>query len=613
MHNESKEYKINRILAFGHENFKPADKNEKTELRAFKNLRKRLINTSSILYFKPIIPLNGKLIKPDILWIHPQVGILVIEVKAWDKNFIRNGEWKEDGKFYGKNDSYGSNPIQEANNFVEKINRKIQKIPEFKKQDLPISFIIYFPNLTEREYDSSTDEIFKNMVPKEFCLFRGETNLIEKLVSRLREYNYVNFNKIISEKEFEPIRKALFPHLSISKINITVSEEDIPVLDIYQENLLHGHWKGYRILRGTAGSGKTVVLIGKAIYEKLKNPDKKILIVSFANSLINDIKTSIEQIINLRKLDISIDDFHIKTVDSLITDLYIKYVNEFDDASEQANILIEKIKENPDIIEESDKYDVILCDESQDLKKDVFQIIKALSKDNTLVIFGVDETQRIYDERDWKWTDVGYNAKGRVTVLKRSYRNPGNILKTAVSLLKKDSVLIEELRELEAAVVSDDILPMREDGEEVEFYIANNEFTKVKEIVENLIKNNVKPEDIFILSPTANVLGYYEIALKSILPEDKIHSFSSYSEKGMKYIPKDKLVIMPYKSAKGLERPVVIVTGVHMLPYKQSKTAKDKKRDRKTLYVALTRAQRKLIITAQKEEGFAVDLKEILM
>jgi hypothetical protein len=37
------------------------------------------------------------------LWIHPQVGILVIEVKAWDKDFIKDGEIKENGKFYGKN------------------------------------------------------------------------------------------------------------------------------------------------------------------------------------------------------------------------------------------------------------------------------------------------------------------------------------------------------------------------------------------------------------------------------------------------------------------------------------------------------------------------------
>ncbi len=603
---------IQGLIAFGNESFEPFDENDKTELRAFENLRKRLTNTSSILYFKPTIPLNGKLIKPDILWIHPQVGILVLEVKAWDKNFIRNGKWKEDGKFYGKNDDYGSNPIQEANSFVEKINRKIQKTPGFKKQDLPISFIIYFPNLTEKEYDSSADELFKSMVPKEFCLFRGETNLIEKLISRLREYNYVNYNKTISEKEFEPIRKALFPHLSISKINVKVSEEDIPILDIYQENLLHGHWKGYRILRGTAGSGKTVVLIGKAIYEKLKDPDKKILIVSFANSLINDIKTSIEQIINLRKLNISVNDFHIKTVDSLITDLYIKYVNEFDDLDEQANILIQKIEENPNLIEESDKYDVILCDESQDLKKEVFSIIKSISKEDTLTIFGVDETQRIYDGRDWKWKDVGYDARGRVTVLKRSYRNPGNILKTAVSLLRKDSVLIEELKELEAAIVEDEIFSMRDDGEEVEFYIADNEFQKIKEIVEQLINNGIKPEEIFILNPISNLLQHYVNALKDILPENKIHFFSSYSEKDKKYIPEDKLVVMPYKSAKGLERPVVIVTGAHLLPYDSSKKAKAKRRDRKTLYVALTRAQRKLIVTANKEERFAADLKEIL-
>ena len=48
-----------------------------------------------------------------------------------------------------------------------------------------------------------------------------------------------------------------------------------------------------------------------------------------------------------------------------------------------------------------------------------------------------------------------------------------------------------------------------------------------------------------------------------------VRYFFSNSLKQFKEVPTDKLMVMPYKSAKGLERPVVIVTGVHILPTKK--------------------------------------------
>jgi superfamily I DNA and RNA helicase len=101
------------------------------------------------------------------------------------------------------------------------------------------------------------------------------------------------------------------------------------------------------------------------------------------------------------------------------------------------SVLVERIKENSNFIDENYKYDVILCDESQAFERDVFVLIKALIKKDGIIVFGVDEIQKIYEGRDWKWKEVGFDATGRVTILKRIYRNPGNILKTVVFFYKK--------------------------------------------------------------------------------------------------------------------------------------------------------------------------------
>ncbi len=585
------------------------DPNKKTEVKAFYRLAEHLKDIPSILYFNPIfIDRYIGEIKPDILWFYPKMGILIIEVKAWDKTFIENLSFKQNLVYKGI--QYQS-PISEATRFKEKIMSFLKK--KTGKLPVPVEYVIYFPNLTRKEYKNLSNDWFPELVNENYCIFSRDTRLKERLVERLSEHH-----KEITEFDVLKARRALFPQLAISKFDLGISRDEVPLMDIHQEKLLYSFSKGYRILRGTAGSGKTVVLIGKAIQEKAKDKNKKILIVTFANSLANEIKTNLKNLISREEInDLSIDDFEITTIDSLIHKIACKYINNnLPTGKNLRETFFKQLTENPNLLKNEDKYDVILCDESQDFRKEVFPVIKSLLKEDGLIIFGVDETQRIYEGTDWKWIDVGFDARGKVTILKKSYRNPGKILKLALEFLKKDRVLMEELRELEAVVTEERVESVRKDDGEVEFYETDNEFEKVAKIVRNLLEQKTKPEEIFILTPFSDLTEKFFKAISSLIPEirHKLHYFSSHSQKEQKFIPEDKLVIMPYKSAKGLERPVVIVTGVHALPYNSSKKVADKRRDRRTLYVALTRAQRKLIITSysEKESEFSKDLKELV-
>lgn len=599
---------------------KDRDPNKKTEVEAFRRLADHLKDIPSILYFNPIFidKYIGE-IKPDILWFYPQMGILIIEVKAWDKSFIENLRFERRGFVY--NGKRYPNPIAEATRFKENLMRFLERKlkrkqnreqreqnRELKELPVPIEYIIYFPNLTRNQYRNLNNDWFPELVDENFCIFYGDRNIKERLVERLSEHH-----KEIKKTDILKVRRALFPQLAIAKFDLRISKDEVPLMDIHQEKLLYHFSRGYRILRGTAGSGKTVVLIGKAVQEKAKDRSKKIVIITFANSLANEIKNNLENLLFREELDdISIDEFEITTIDSLIYRLAHKYVVDSDTKDCRASFL-KLLERNPKLIEEEDKYDVILCDESQDFRKEVFPVIKSLLKENGLVVFGVDETQRIYEGTDWKWVDVGFKATGKVTILKKSYRNPGKIFKLALEFLKQDQTLMKELKELEAVVTEDGVESIRKDDGEIEFYETNNEFEEVAEIVSNLLKEGAKPEDIFVLTPIGNLTKNFYKAISKSIPKirRKLHYFSSYSSKELKFIPQNKLVIMPYKSAKGLERPIIIVTGIQLLPYNKSQKVADKRRDRRTLYVALTRAQKKLIITSNpiRESEFARDLK----
>ena len=581
------------------------DPNRETEARAFENLKQNLNNVASILYYKPTLVHGRQVREPDILWIHPHVGILVIEVKAWSIEFFKECRIGDNDRFLWRGKSF-PDPNKEAREFVN-------TILDLTGRSVPVRYILYFPNLTPSEY-KELPELFKGKLPEELCLFKHEKNVLLKLLSAFEGYQRGMLKKPVTEEDFNAVRRNLFLHKTVSKRDFSFTDEDIPVLDMYQESLLYNLKRGYRILRGTAGSGKTAVLIAKGIQEKLSDPSKRVIFMTYANSLVSEIKNSIGNLIKLRGLPLEVEDFEITTIHALMGRIYGKYVgdNMGIGYEELESGVMEYIGSKT--LSDEDRYDVILVDEAQDFKKHYFKLIKALEKENTITVFGVDETQRIYEYEEngtapWVWSSVGYDARGRTDVLKRSYRNPSKIFKVAVDFLKRDNVLADRLKELEI----EDAYSIRTDEGVVRMFVGENEFELVDRILKHLIGKGHNAGDIFVLCAVEKLVEGYAKVAQNLMGNGNVHYFSSKSLKQFKEVPTDKLVVMPYKSAKGLERPVIIVTGTHILPYEKSKLVEQKRLGRRTLYVALTRAQKELYITAQELKGFAEELKGIIV
>jgi len=184
---------------------------------------------------------------------------------------------------------------------------------------------------------------------------------------------------------------------------------------------------------------------------------------------------------------------------------------------------------------------------------------------------GVDETQRIYDGREWKWKDLGIDARGRmVHVLRKSYRATDKVMRLAVEFIKRDSALFRELKEFDIDL--NNIDSVRTSNDSIKMFVGN-EFKHASNIVKELLREGYSPGVIYIVNSYQKSLEYYKNSLKRIVREHKIHVVSSNSDKQAKLAPKDKLLITTYHSIKGLENRVVIVTGISALPYNHSSTA----------------------------------------
>ena len=147
------------------------DINRKVQARAFENLKRHLGDIPSILYYNA--PLKdrrtGVTRIADMVWIHPHAGILVIEVKAWDYYYLANCKIGDDGNIYlnGKNER---NPVKQAIAYRNII------LDLIKGSNYPVSYVVYFPNLTREEFRNLPEDI-KHFIPEEECIFRGDRNV----------------------------------------------------------------------------------------------------------------------------------------------------------------------------------------------------------------------------------------------------------------------------------------------------------------------------------------------------------------------------------------------------------------------------------------------------
>jgi superfamily I DNA/RNA helicase len=83
----------------------------------------------------------------------------------------------------------------------------------------------------------------------------------------------------LTADEIDEIRGVLYPEIRIGWGSS--GDEILRVMDLEQERLARTLGEGHRVLRGVAGSGKTVVLIGRARYLRERYPDWRILALCY--------------------------------------------------------------------------------------------------------------------------------------------------------------------------------------------------------------------------------------------------------------------------------------------------------------------------------------------
>ena len=490
----------------------------------------------------------------DLLLLHPIFGIYVIEVKNWDKLNINS-----------QND-----PFKQVNQYQDLIMAMLKD--EFNKIPINVEYRVVFPSVSKSQ---ATDFFENNIYYKNY---QNHAFFKEDLEDKDIFKRFFNSSKSIipNKKEFTKIAKLLVPHDKIKekKIIPIITKDEIIFFDQKQLSVLNGYTGGFRIIRGVAGTGKTVILTN-FVSNRLKTyEDEKFLILCFNKKLANDLKESFSenQRENIKIYSVfeflNIIDFDFEKVGINNNTSFDKKYEIFETKEALLEFRIklrDYLKTNP--------IDYFLADETQDLPAGFVRMI--YEEINETILF-IDEAQRFYSYTMKSIADVFHHKlfkekiymRGRVKNLKNVYRTPSNIAKCAFEILSLDKSINDYYKK--SYYLNKDFLHdvnfVLEDGElKVDDF---DDFDKLKEIIEKLPQNEEKI-----------ILTYTKKSKEAI----------------QKIIKAPNLKVMTMASVKGLEAQNIIIHNFGKFLINNSKIEKDV--FYRQVYVLLTRAQDRIFLS----------------
>lgn len=384
------------------------------------------------IYIQPF--LNN--LKPDIVLLNETKGIHIIECKSIIGDSFRRL------KFISREIKYLYCPriaLSEDPNDI--------KFPAIYKSHADLS-------LTSKELDIAVKKIKyhpKNFTTISSDLMKNDLKEIFPLMFAEGKFNF-------SPKYARDLRGWLNP--SDFKIDY---HEPLPMLDKAQQALVERTTKQF-LVKGSAGSGKTLVLAFKAA--QAASLGKKVLFVTFNLTLMNYVRSLIQRSLNSiasesglyeiknfhsfantflyaegwgtpldnlyaeLKGESSTDDPMIEMDHPALHHLYQERNNKQDEifTIKIPNLMKQCIDENK--IRDRDKYDLILIDEGQDFHPKWLECTKEFLREGGQLAFAYDFSQDIYKKKS-AWPDntfVGSGFKGKPNTLKKSYRLPSSYI-----------------------------------------------------------------------------------------------------------------------------------------------------------------------------------------
>jgi superfamily I DNA/RNA helicase len=374
----------------------------------------------------------------------------------------------------------------------------------------------------------------------------------------------------------------------------------VKIMDVQQEQFARSMGAGHRVIHGVAGSGKTLIL-GFRCLHLAEFSRKPVLVLCFNITLAARLRSFLAKKGITEKVQVY--HFHDWCGEQLKT--YHVEVQE-DSGEKSVPIWGRQVTTVIDAVEKEQiprpQYGALLIDEGHDFEADWLKLVTQMidpEKDSLLLLY--DDAQSIYkkkDRLDFSLSSVGIQARGRTTVLKMNYRNTRQILNFAYNFSKD---FIQERQSDEDAIPR--IAPEMAGQEGIEPVVKVwGSLTEEAEFIAHCISTwvakgkdkGIELKDIAVVYTSKAVDDSVEKALSKAKLD---HRYLKNSYQKRQYsASEDKVTVLTRQSSKGLEFKTVILAGLGTLKDNEKNHAEEVR----LLYVGMTRAREKLLVTSSK-------------
>jgi len=400
------------------------------------------------------VPLGPRNMHPDFVVFNPHRGLLVLEVKDWKLDTIRDIDRQSASILTPNGLKRVANPLEQARQYAHEVSNLLQRDPQLTINSgrmkgtllFPWSYGVVLANISRKQFDSTN--LGEVIEPQRVICQDEMTESVDAEAFQERLWGMLPFTRSVplALPQIDRIRWHLFPEIRIAAPTqnglFDDQEAEIPdilrVMDIQQEQLARSLGEGHRVIHGVAGSGKTLIL-GYRAEHLAKVCARPILILCYNRTLAKRLACTIAAKGLADK--VLVHTFHQWCRAQLVAynaGLPEKTGDDNFYAAELVDRIIRAVDAN---IVPAGQYDAVMIDEGHDFQPEWLKLVAQMVNPSTsslLVLY--DDAQSIYGrEKRGKlsFKSLGIQAQGRTTILKINYRNTQEVLELASGIARE--------------------------------------------------------------------------------------------------------------------------------------------------------------------------------
>lgn len=612
-------------------------------------------SAQGFLYAEPLIPASD--LAPDVVLVHPEIGVLVVEVKAYEIGFIQG---IEAGSLKIKRHGAETliNPLRQAQKGMYAVKQAWEQHAPPDSRPL-WNALVALPNINEAAWIAAG---YDEALSRHMILFADDMNDGERLKQRIARQSHQTLtlsgltqplptgaDDLLQRVFGQPAKLNALPRpaRTLPYTNLSAEIERMEQADqrlsAEQQQLIRAEvWGHPYLVRGVAGSGKSIVLAYQAAGVILRHEQQamqlslfpqeskafpKIAALSLHRTLAPLLRGHIERAYHyLAGQPLDSTRITVTHLNGLLFQLAEQHpsfhylpMTAKTDTGERSRQFLAQLDRLSVAELESLRYDAFFLDEGQDLHPDTLALVQALlrpdpiTKERTLAIY-YDDAQNIYGHTRPTWRDLGLNVEGgRAAFMQQCYRNSGEIAELAWNVLlgsaADEKIRVQTRRFADTYTLSEKNL-VTEGPEvwrvhfaqpsgiqpQVEVYPTRAEQVEgIAQIVHTLLMvEHLSPQQMLILTPTPSSMTHLEQKLAALMPNLKIRLAGGRHQAGL-----DDALLLPDQ----LTISNIAAAKGYEAPFvilMDTDQLPMTVTGRATFYVGATRAKRYLMVTGVK-------------